>query len=134
VRRPVTELTEVRSWTTTSTTTTSTTTTSTTTTSTTTTTVAKQVPSAPVLKGSAAKRAVKLTWTAPANGGSPITGYRVLRATSPDGTYTQIGTAAASATSYSDTVASRTTFSYRLVAVNVVGPGPASNTVTVTAK
>jgi CheY-like chemotaxis protein len=88
----------------------------------------------PVLKGNAAKRVVKLTWTAPANGGSPITGYRVLRSTSPNGTYTQIGTAAAGATSYSDTVASRATFSYRLVAVNIVGPGPASNTVTVTAK
>ena len=117
------------------TTTTTSTTTTTTTSTTTTTTVAKKAPSAPVLKGSSAKRAVKLTWTAPANGGSPITGYRLTRATSPNGTYTQIGgTLAASATSFSDSVASRTTWSYRLVAVNAIGTSPVSNTVTVTAK
>jgi subtilisin family serine protease len=111
-----------------------TTTTSTTTSTTTTTTVPKKAPAAPVLKGTSAKRAVKLSWTAPSNGGSPITGYRVSRATSPDGTYTQISTAVASATSFTDSVPSRSTYSYRLVAENLIGASPASNTVTITAK
>ena len=106
----------------------------TTTTSTTTTTVAKKVPSAPLLKGSSAKRAVKLSWSAPADGGSPITGYRLTRATSPNGTYDQIATPSASTTSYTDSVPSKSTYSYRLVAVNSIGPSPVSNTVTVTAK
>jgi subtilisin family serine protease len=112
-----------------------TTTTSTTTTSTTTTTtVAKRVPSAPLLTGTSAKRAVKLTWTAPADGGSPIIGYRVLRAASPNGTYTETATTPANATSYTNSVFSKTTYSYRLVAMNAIGPSAVSNTVTVTAK
>jgi subtilisin family serine protease len=121
--------------TTTTSTTTSTTTTSTTTTSTTTTTtVAKKVPSPPVLKGASAKRAAKLTWTAPADGGSAITGYRLSRATTAGGPYMQIASPAATATSYGDNnLKASTTYWYRLTAVNAVGAGPVSNTVAVTA-
>jgi subtilisin family serine protease len=116
------------------TTTTSTTTTSTTTsTTTTTTTVAKKVPAAPVLNGASAKRGAKLTWTAPANGGSAITGYRLSRATAVGGPYAQIASPAANATSYNDNnLQAGATFWYRITAVNAVGTSPASNTVAVT--
>lgn len=108
--------------------------TTTTSTTTTTTTLAKQVPAAPVLTGAPAKRAAKLTWTAPANGGSAITGYRLSRATAAGGPYTQVASPAANATSYTDNnLKASTTYWYRLVAVNAVGTGPASNTVAVIA-
>ena len=83
------------------------------------------LPAAPVLKGTSAKRAIKLTWTAPSNGGSPITHYRLTRSTSANGAYTQIATPSASATSWTDGVASRSTCFYRLVAVNTVSGLPA---------
>jgi subtilisin family serine protease len=118
----------------TTTTSTTTTTSATTTTTTTTTTLAKEVPSAPVLKGASAKWAAKLTWTAPANGGSAITGYRLSRATAVGGPYTQIASPAATATSYSDNnLKASTTYWYRVTAVNAVGTGPVSNTVAVIA-
>jgi len=87
-----------------------------------------------VLKGTSARRAAKLSWTAPNNGGSAITGYRLLRASTSNGSYDQIATPSASATSYTDTIPIRSTWYYRLVAVNSVGASPASNTVSVTAK
>jgi hypothetical protein len=87
-----------------------------------------------VLKGAAAKKAAKLTWTVPANGGSPITGYRVSRAASATGTFTLIASPAATVTSYTDNGRTGGTTSwYRVAAVNAVGTGAVSNTVAVTA-
>jgi subtilisin family serine protease len=113
---------------------TTTTTTTTTTSTTTTTTVAKTAPAAPSLRGSSAKRAIKLSWTAPASGGSPILRDHLLRAATANGTYTEIATPSATSTSFTDDEPSKTTFSYRLVAQNAIGSSAASNTVTVTAK
>jgi len=49
------------------------------------------------------------------------------------GTYVQIATPAASATSYIDNgVRPNSTYYYRLVAVNAVGPSLSSNTVSIT--
>ncbi|MDQ1484437.1 MAG: hypothetical protein QOJ62_130, partial [Actinomycetota bacterium] len=47
--------------------------------------VAPTVPGAPVATASAGTSSVQVSWTAPADGGSPITGYNVYRATSPGG-------------------------------------------------
>jgi len=116
------------------TTTTSTTTTSTTTTSTTTTTIAAQVPASPVLTGTAAKKAARLTWTAPANGGSAITGYRVYRSSSSTGPFSLRASTGASTRNYNDGgLRSGTRFYYQVAAVNAVGEGARSNTVGVTA-
>jgi len=123
--------------TTTTTTTRPPTTTTTTTTrppTTTTTTIARQVPAAPVLSGTAARKAARLTWTAPANGGSAITGYRLYRSTSSAGPFTLHAGTAASTRNYNDnSLKSGTRYYYRVSAVNALGEGPRSNTVGVTA-
>ena len=67
-----------------------------------------------------------LTWTAPANGGSAITGYRIYRSTSTGAEilFTSVGTA----TSYTDnTVVNGTTYFYQVSALNSVGEGARSN-------
>jgi hypothetical protein len=71
---------------------------------------------------------INLTWTMPASGGSAITNFRIFRATSSSGPFTQITTVGA-VTTYTDTgnPSFRTSY-YQVVAVNAVGPGPASNT------
>lgn len=64
-----------------------------------------------------------LTWAAPDSGGSPITGYQVYRGTAA-GTTTLLTTAAATATSFTDTdVVVGTRYYYRVSAVNALGEG-----------
>jgi subtilisin family serine protease len=91
-------------------------------------------PSAPVLTGKAARKSARLTWTVPADGGSAITGYRLYRAPSGSSTYTLRASLSASTISFNDNnLKTGTAFSYRVNAVNAIGTGPVSNTVTVTA-
>ena len=79
------------------------------------------VPGAPSLVATDGIGQVDLSWSVPANGGSPITGYDIYR----DGALLVSGLGS---TSYTDTVAAGT-YAYYVVAVNAVGGGPASNTV-----
>ncbi len=59
---------------------------------------------------------VVLTWTPSTSSG--VTGYQIARSTSSTGTFTAIGTVAATATSYTDTtVVSGTTYYYEIAAV-----------------
>ena len=80
--------------------------------------------------------AVTLSWRAPDNGGSPITGYSVYRGTAPgaEKLLANVGTHV----SYLDSkTKAGTTYYYTLVAANAVGKSPASPEVTpsvVTAK
>jgi len=89
----------------------------------------KTVPSSPT--GLAAKATsptqINLSWTAPSNnGGSPITGYKIYRSTSP-GTETLL-TTSGNFTSYNDTgVTPGITYFYKVSSVNSVGESSQSN-------
>jgi len=74
---------------------------------------------------------VSLAWTKPADGGSPITGYRIYRATGT-GSAALLTTVTGSATTYRDAGARRgTTYSYTVTATNAIGEGATSNSVTI---
>jgi hypothetical protein len=93
------------------------------------------VPSAPVLAASTPKagKGVQLSWSAPADGGSPITEYRVLRLNG--GSFVLIATVKANTRTYSDKGTKRGfSYTYTVRAVNAIGVGPASNQATATAR
>ena len=77
---------------------------------------------------SASASAINLEWTAPGNGGSAITGYRLERKTA-SGSYSVVSLSiAANATSYADSsLSAATAYTYRIRAVNGVGNGGWSN-------
>ena len=78
---------------------------------------------------------VSLKWSAPSsNGGSPITGYRIYRATTAGGEL-YLGTVSATTTSYADRTASKgVRYYYWVAATNVLGVGAASNEASAVAK
>ncbi len=69
---------------------------------------------------------MKLRWSAPADGGSPISGYRIYRGRTAG---SEVFLAAAgNVTVYKDSATrSGSTYFYRVTAVNVLGEGPMSN-------
>jgi subtilisin family serine protease len=82
-----------------------------------------RVPGPPTLAvPTTASGTVNLSWTAPASdGGSPLTTYRVYRATST-GAETLLTSLGASATTFSDTgLTNGTTYFYEVSAVNAIG-------------
>ena len=93
---------------------------------------ATTAPSAPVLSGTATPGMNALSWTTPADGGSSITDYSLLRGTSSGGeSATPIYTALANA--YSDVgLVSGTTYYYEVYATNIDGSSADSNEVTLT--
>jgi fibronectin type 3 domain-containing protein len=85
-------------------------------------------PAAPVLSTTADDAAVRLSWTAPADGGSAIRGYKLYRGTAPGTTtlYKTLG----NGTSYNDTaVENGKRYYYRVTATNGKGDGPQSGEV-----
>ena len=93
------------------------------------------VPDAPTgLMEVVGRNQIDLTWTAPfSNGGSPITGYRIERATGTGGNFMDLvaDTMDPATTSYNDTgLMVATTYRYRVSTINALGTGAASNTVT----
>jgi hypothetical protein len=90
------------------------------------------VPAAPNLSGKAiggTPPSNLLTWQAPNDGGSAITGYQVYRRAGA-GSYAALGTLGAGTTSYSDTqLVAGETYTYKVSAVNANGEGAASNEV-----
>ncbi len=68
-----------------------------------------------------------LTWAAPAStGGAPVTSYRVYRGTTNNPT-TLVASPASGATSYTDSgLTNKTTYYYKVTAVNSVGEGTAT--------
>jgi hypothetical protein len=81
------------------------------------------------------KGGISLTWKAPlATGGSAITGYRVYRGAS-SANESFLVTVNASTLSFTDaSVARKTTYVYRISAVNAIGESPFSNEVSITSK
>jgi beta-lactamase superfamily II metal-dependent hydrolase len=90
-------------------------------------------PTAPAsLTATGGKRKISLTWSASSDNVG-VTGYQVWRASSATGTFTQIATT--TATSYGDSVASRSTFFYYVKATDAAGNvSAASNTASATAR
>jgi len=89
-------------------------------------------PDAPVLSATAGTALVSLSWTPPADGGSPITSYSVYRG---DTTLTEVLLASAlTGATYDDTSAlTGSTYFYVITAVNAVGESVWSNEVSATA-
>ncbi|MHB8606241.1 MAG: protease pro-enzyme activation domain-containing protein, partial [Thermoplasmatota archaeon] len=85
------------------------------------------VPGAPTgFTATAASGQVSLSWTAPANGGSAITNYKIYRATT-SGSETSYSQTGGSNTSYVDKkVTNGVTYYYKVSAVNAVGEGAKS--------
>ncbi|WP_193378525.1 fibronectin type III domain-containing protein, partial [Singulisphaera acidiphila] len=88
-------------------------------------------PSRPasVTATASAEGTITLGWTATPN----VTGYRIERSLNGSTGWTQVGTASASATSYNDAgLPEYTSYSYRVIATNVVGNSAPSATVNAT--
>jgi fibronectin type 3 domain-containing protein len=85
------------------------------------------VPGAPTgLVATPGNSQVTLNWTAPSNGGSAITGYRIYRGTA-SGNKTHLATVA-NATTFTDTGGKPgTTYYYQVTALNAVGESARSN-------
>jgi hypothetical protein len=93
------------------------------------------VPGAPTLSASSGKgKGIAVSWSVPSDGGSTITAYRLYRAVG-SATPTFLTQVSGTTTSYRDRSVSRgVSYRYTVRAVNAVGEGPASNSVTVTAR
>ena len=77
---------------------------------------------------------INLSWIAPNNGGSVITGYKIERSTDGGTTWSvTVPNTGSTATSYSDTgLNSGTTYTYRISAINAIGTGSPSSSVSAT--
>src|SRR2546426_948620 len=77
---------------------------------------------------------INLSWTAPNNGGSAITGYKIERSADGGSTWsTIVSNSGSTATTYSDTgLAHTTTYTYRVSAINSVGTGSPSSAASAT--
>jgi PKD repeat protein len=87
------------------------------------------LPKAPCLSGERDSTASFLSWKAPDNGGSGITGYQILRGTSSGGETVLVSNTGDTKTTYIDTTADPTVadYFYTVKAINSVGVGKASN-------
>ena len=88
------------------------------------------VPAAPVsLSATGGVSSITLSWSAPSNGGSSITGYVVLKSSSSGGTYSVV--ASPTSPGFTDTgLSSGAIWYYKVQAVNGIGTGPAAGPAT----
>jgi hypothetical protein len=93
--------------------------------------VTAQKPATPSVKAVAGNNVVHLSWTAPPDGGTPITGYKLYRGTSAGDE--KLLESLDDVTSFDDTaVTNGTKYYYRVSAVNRVGEGSRSSEVSAT--
>ena len=77
---------------------------------------------------------IDLSWTAPSNGGSAITGYFIERSTNGVTYSTLVSNTGSTSTSYTDTgLLSAQIYYYRVSAINAIGTGTASSAASATA-
>ena len=77
---------------------------------------------------------IDLSWTAPSNGGSAITGYFIERSLNGVTYSTLVSNTGTTSTTYTDTgLTSAQTYYYRVSAINAVGTGTASSAASATA-
>ena len=93
---------------------------------------APTAPAAPNLSAVGGNESVQLSWTVPADGGSPITGYQILRGITPGGEspHAMVGPGATSHVD-TNTIVDGTPYYYKVAAVNAIGATP-SNEVSAT--
>jgi PKD repeat protein len=89
-------------------------------------------PKAACLSGRRDDMASYLHWVPPDDGGSALTSYKIFRATTDPATETLVGQTGGGKTSFDDRTVSPSVanYTYRIVARNAQGDGPASNLVT----
>jgi fibronectin type 3 domain-containing protein len=83
-------------------------------------------PGAPTLTATGGANQVSLSWTAPATGGSPITAYWIYRGDA-SGTETLVQTISSGTVYVDPGLLARTTYYYKVAAVNAAGTGALSN-------
>ncbi len=84
------------------------------------------------LSVSSTPTSVDLSWTAPSDGGSPITEYEVQYGTVASGGFATIHTDDATPGATITGLTTGTAYQFRVVAKNAIGTGPVSNVVTAT--
>ena len=92
------------------------------------------VPAAPTsLSGTRGNAQVPLTWSAPSNGGSPITDYVIQYEVTGSGSWSVFSDGTSTATSATVTgLTNGTSYDFEVAAVNAVGQGSFSSTATAT--
>jgi PKD domain-containing protein/flagellar hook capping protein FlgD len=79
-------------------------------------------PEAPGPSGSVNNGVAHLSWEAPDNGGSPITGYNIYKRIGTGGSFNLVGTS--TGTTFSESVNPNDQIYYRVTALNALGEGP----------
>ena len=78
---------------------------------------------------------ISLTWTAPSDGGSPITGYKIQTSTDNTNWSTLVSSTGTKNTSYTDSgLLAGAKYYYKVSAINKIGTGPASTSAFATVK
>lgn len=84
------------------------------------------------LSGTAGDGKVSLSWTAPKDNGTPITGYNILQYQSGSSSFTTHPKSSATTSTSITGLTNGVTYSFKVVAINAMGEGKESNTVVVT--
>ena len=84
------------------------------------------------LAATAGDNQVSLSWTAPENNGSPITGYNIMQFQAGSNSFTTFPKSSTSTSAVMTGLTNGETYSFKVVAVNSFGEGPESNTVVAT--